>query len=315
MSIAEASQGALSQLSAALRLGQGVLNYAPTDFRAYTRVVLPLDRFIFWQPTVPLIIAGSLHYSQELLQNEDETFGQATVIFTTSERIAQFEEAPINTIFLSRAGNFRFAFAQQQGFYSEANLYHYLGHSIPPSMESQFLDTPRTIDPSQAVVSNSLPLWLKLNNYQSLLPGGFSNSLELFPSFIVAPNQKPPYISVHIGDDDTRALAAAPHLGTDRSHFQLVSDKVRVTLYGVQNNQALDFVDCVYQYVLETNNFGIMNMPVVRDAKRTLAEIQALAMKKVIDFEISYHQRRVADVSRQLIEQASTTFTFEESAI
>lgn len=315
MSLDEAGQGASNQLFAALRQGLGVLKYVPTEFQAYTRVVLPLDRFIFWQPTVPLTFDGSLHYSQEMLQNEDETYGQATVIFTTGERIVQFEEAPVNTIYLSKAGNFRFAFAQQQGFYSEAGLYHYFGHSIPPAMASQFLDGQNTIDPSQAVVSNSLPLWLALNNYQCPYFDGFSNSLELLPSFIVAPNQVPPYASVHIGEEDTQALAAAPHLSRNRTHSQLVSDRVRITLYGLQNNAALDFVDCVLRYSVDTNNFGIMNMPVVRDAKRTLPEIQALAMKKVIDFQISYHQRRVADVARQLIKKATATYTFEQSGL
>jgi hypothetical protein len=313
VSIAEAGQGSADQLYATLRAGLANLKMAPTRFQTYTRVVLPIDRFIFWLPTVPLTVEGSLHYPQELLQNEDETYGQATVIFTTNAQIVQFEEAPINAIHVSSVGGFRFAFAQQQGFYSEAGLWHYFGHSIPPAMTTQLLDAPNAIDPSQAVVSNSLPLWLALNNYQCPYYDGFSNSIELFPSYIVAPNQVPPYGSVHIGEENTRSPQSAPRLGLNRTHSQLCFDTVRITLYGLQNNAALDFVDCVNQYSLDTNHFGIMNIPVVTDAKRTMPEIQALAMKKVVTFDISYHQLRVAAVSRQLIKQALATFTFEST--
>jgi hypothetical protein len=80
---------------------------------------------------------------------------------------------------------------------------------------------------------------------------------------------------------------------------------VRITLYGLQNNAALDFVDCVLQYSLDTNNFGIMNnMAVVADAKRPLPGLQAIAQKKVITFQVSYYQQRVANIARQLIRNA-----------
>ena len=316
MSISEAGRGSADQIYAAL---QNVpLEFVPTNFQAHTRVVLPLDSYIFWRPTVPLTIVGSLHYSQEIVQGEDETYGQGTIFFTAEERVTQFEEAPINTLFVSKAGGFFFAFSQQQGFYSQAGLWHYFGHSIPPAMTSQFLssnsdnpNSPQYIDPNQAVVSNSLPLWLALNNYECPYSDGFSNFIELFPSYIVAPNQVPPYGAVHIGEEDTRALAAAPYLTINRSHSQLVADKVKITLYGLQNNAAMDFIDCVLQYSIDTNNFGIMNMPVVTDAKRSVAELQALGMKKTITFEISYHQQRAAVVARQLIVEASATFQFE----
>ena len=46
---------------------------------------------------------------------------------------------------------------------------------------------------------------------------------------------------------------------------------------------------------------GIMNLPIVRDEKRTQSELGTLAMKKIIDYEISYHQNRVNTVARQVI--------------
>jgi hypothetical protein len=302
-----------TQTRGALRDGLEILSQGPPRdvvFQAYTRTVLPLDGFVFWVPTVKETIRGSLHYGQEIVQVEDETQGLATVTFTSEEQVTLFTDQPINTLYVATVDGFRYAFSQQQGLYAQSGpLFHYFGHSIQPAMSTQLLDRPQSIDINQAVTSNSLALWLGLNGYASQFYDGFSNKGVpfkvkppiLFPSFMVAPNETPPYGSVHIGDDDTRALQATPYLDVNRNHYQLVSDRVRITLYGLQNDTCLDFIDTVNQYSLNTNNFGIMNMPVIRDAIRTQAELQTRAMKKLVDFEISYQQTRVAQVARQLI--------------
>ncbi len=294
-------------MSATLGAGLDTLDLsAQITFQAYTRTVLPIDKYVFWQPTTQLTLTGSLHYAQEIVQNEDETLGLATVTFTTQTQVTQFAGSPPNTIYVARCGGFRYAFSHQTGFYSQAGLWHYFGHSIQPAMASQLLDPPITIDPTRAITSNSLAIWLSLNNYQSPYADGFSNSICLFPSFLTEPNLMPPYGAVHIGE--TRALQSIPRLSKNRTHTQLVSDRVRITLYGLQSNEALDFVDCVLAYSNNTDNFGIMNMPVVSDAKKTQAELQAIGMKKEVEFEISYYQVRVASVARQLILSAMPTF-------
>lgn len=313
-------------------------------FQAYTRVVLPLDGYIFWSPTTQLVIAGSLHIAQEIAQNEDETYGAATVVFTAEAPVTQFIAAPINTIYVATVNGTQFAFSQQQGFYQQAGIWHYFGHSIPPALSTQLLSSPNQIDPNQAVVSNSLPLWLALNKYgpatliqvpvldssgQPVLdssgnvittpsvvyPDLFNCNVTLYPSFVVSPNLVPPYGVVHIGEEDTRALQSAPYIDVNRNHWQLGSDRVRITLYGLQNNAALDFLDCVEQYSVNTGNFGIMNMPIVRDAKRTQSELQAIAMKKYIDFEVSYYQFRAQQIARTLIEAVQITFIFPQSSV
>lgn len=294
-----------------LRAGLENLKTVDTTFQAYTRVILPIDKFIFWQPTTPFTVKGSLHYSQEMLQNEDETFGQAMVIFTAEEKITQFEERPVNTIYVLKVAGFRVAFAQQQGFYSEAGLWHYFGHSIPPAMTTQLLDAPNQIDVSQAVVSNSLPLWLALNNYQCPYYDGFSNSITLMPSYIIDPNDVPPYAAVHIGEQDTTSPQATSHLSLNRTSTQLCFDTVKITLYGLQHKAGIDFVNCVNQFSLDTNYFGIRNIPVISDAKRALPELQAIGMKKVVTFDISYTQVRVDEVARQLIKTATVDYIFK----
>jgi hypothetical protein len=284
-------------------------------FQGYTRVVLPIDGYVFWSPTVPYTIKGSLHFSQEMQQAETETVGFATVLFTSKQQVPEFTKSPINTLFVGSAGGFRFAFSQQQGYYEQAGFWHYFGHQVYPALASQLLDQPGQIDPNQAVTSNSLAAWLALNTYKAPYFDGFSNSITLYPSFLVPPNLTPPYGIVHIEPTGTRAIQAAPLLDLNRDHYQLAADTVRVTLYGLQNNAALDFLDCVWQYSLDTGNFGIMNMPIVRDGKRQQSELQAIAMLKVLDFEVDYYQTRVNAVARQLIKSATPTFIVSGASV
>jgi hypothetical protein len=106
---------------------------------------------------------------------------------------------------------------------------------------------------------------------------------------------------VHIGEEDTDVVAAFPTLGPTASHQQLARDRVRVTLYGLNNAAALTFQDAAIAYGSDTEVFGITNMPTVRDVKETQAELLTLAMKKRITFEVSYLQSTMRDVARQLI--------------
>ena len=102
---------------------------------------------------------------------------------------------------------------------------------------------------------------------------------------------------VHIAPEGTAALQAAPRIDSSGSHSQLAQDKVRVTLYGVRNDQALDFMDCVLQRSADYGEFGVMNMPVVRDDKRPQVELGAIGQKKLIDFDVSY-AKAVTSVSK-----------------
>ena len=175
-------------------------------------------------------------------------------------------------------------------------------------METQVVDDPRSLNTRDVVVSNSLPLWLALNGYQPAT-GGFGNpGLTLYPSFLLPTNLAPPYAAVHIPPENTRALTGAPRISRDSSHTQLCADVVKITMFGMRNFNALDFLDCVLQRSLDYDEFGIMNMPVVRDEKRTQSELNAIAQKKSLTFEISYYQNRMNDIARQLILSAIPTF-------
>lgn len=317
-----------SQINAALKDAIAVLGQTQTvSFRRYRRVVLPIDGFVFWLPVgeTTLDVVGSLHYTQDVVQSQDETYGQATVKFSTAQQVTEFTAAPVNLIYVANIQDaqdntiFRYAFRHQNGFYDAAGIWHYFGQSIPPAMLTQLLDDPNSIQPDQAVTSNSLALWLPLNNYATPFYDDFTltgipfieKSPTLFPAFLADPNETAPYGTIHIPDNYPQSLQVSPYLDANRNSIQLGWDRVTITLYGLQNNAAVDFLNTVLQYSRQTNNFGIMNMPIVQDVNRTMPEIQARAMKKQIEFEVSYYQTRVDNVARQLIKQAQMTFLFK----
>lgn len=133
-------------------------------------------------------------------------------------------------------------------------------------------------------------------------------TLPLYPSYAVPQNLAPPYASVHIVPDSTEAIQAAPYLDATLTHWQLVSERVRITIYGLRNYNALSLVDAINQYSLDSDLFGIMNMPTLRDEKRTQVEIGVLAMKKSIEFKINYYQTTARQLARQLIVSCIPTF-------
>ena len=297
---------AIDQAARELSLDQEI------TFQPYTRVVLPVDGYVFWKPsTAAFKVKGSLHFTQAVEQNEEETFGLANVLITTRNRLVEFETMPPNKLYVGQIGDkdgeprFRFTISAQNGRYRAAGLWHYSGRSVSPALSSQLLDKDGTIDASRAVVCNSLPLWLDLNTYVPLWAGQFKTGITLYPSDLVEPNLKPPYGIVHIGGNDTRSLQSAPYLDSTMSSWQLAADRVRVTLYGLQSDEAIAFHNAVLAYSRDTDNFGIMNMPIPRDEKRIEPGMQAIAMKKSIDYEVSYVMSRVAQIARQLIKQAT----------
>lgn len=292
-------------------------------FTRYVRVVLPLDGYVFWaksgllsasallnaaafntaafnqpqtaaQAAETVQVKGSLHYTTDNQQDETEGFATDHVVFTSEVDIDELNTINPATLFIAEIDGIRFSFSRRAMFYRQSGLYHYQGDAVYPTMETQLLDTLVGFDSRNVVVSNSLPVWLSLNRF-----------MPMFPSFLVPDNVAPPYCAVHIQPDGTRALQSAPYIdaGTG-SHYQLAADRVRLTIYGLRNFNALDFLDYVLDYSANTDAIGIMNMPIPRDEKRTQAELNTLAMKKTIEFEVSYLQARVREIGLQHINSA-----------
>ncbi len=306
-------------------------------FKLYGRVVLPIDGYVFWvrsdllarpgfqqsglvttaqlsqeemRPNI-LTATGSLHYTADVRQEEPETYAANRVVFTATEEINGLNDVAPGTLWIGEHDGLRFAFSSLSMRYRQAGLFHYQGFAVYPDMAPQVIDDVQAAPFSSAqIVSNSLPAWLALAAYAP--PWAFWGPLPtLFPSFLVPDNEAPPYAAVHVAPEGTLGLASAPTIDRATStHTQLCRDTVRVTLWGARNTNALDFIDAVNQYSLDTNAFGIMNIPVVQDEKRTQAELGTIAQKKTISFEISYLQHRMNSVARQVIKTCVPTFAF-----
>ena len=330
MSIAE-SLTAQTPLGSALRAGLETLSLGQTiTFTKYVRLVLPLDGFVFWvkadllstsallnasrlnsfganqRPRVitpaPTVVAqGSLHYATDARQEEVANYAANHVVFTSEIEVDDFNQVGSEVLLLGEFNGIKFAFNKRGSFYSQAGLYHYTGDAVYSFMESQFVDKLDGFDVQNVVVSNSLPLWLALPTPTGIpMLGGVP--CPLFPSYLVPDNQLPPYGVIHVQPESTTALQAVPRVDRNSNHYQLVNERVKITFYGVRNFGALDFQDYVVDYTLNTENFGLSNMPVTRDERQPQSEINAIAMKKTIEFQINYYQTRARNVARQLIE-------------
>ncbi len=198
-------------------------------FTQYVRTVLPLDGFVFWvradllsesalngamgyntrgsaygsgllveKPAKQIIAKGSLHISNTKRQEETETYGVSRATFTSEQPLDQgFVAIDDMHIYIGQFGCVRFAFSDQQNFYVQAGLWHYVGDAIYPYMETQIIDTPGDLRTKQLIVSNSLSLWLGLNNNAPFY--GFGNTIPLDPSYLAPPNIRPPFGTVHVG--------------------------------------------------------------------------------------------------------------------
>lgn len=332
-----------SQLEEALAAGVITLSQQQEiTFTKYVRVVLPLDGFVFWVkadmlspsaafgsmaydvetfnesgtiiiPAPTLVARGSLHYVSETNQKEDAVYAVNTVIFTSLDPVEDFNQVSPTVLFIAEFEGVKFAFSKRQSFYRQAKLYHYVGQAVYSTMETQVIDDPAQLNLRDVVVSNSLPAWLALNNYQRSYAGSIVNPpISLYPSFAVPDNLAPPFAAVHILPETTRSLQSAPYLDSSLSHSQLTTEKVRLSFYGVRNARAMDFIDAVNQYTLDTEAFGLMNMPTMRDEKVTQNELSTLAMKKVADYEVNYYQSTMRGISRQLIKHAIVNYIIKD---
>ena len=335
MTTAAEAAAAKSELAADLAAGVDFIGRSQVVcFKLYVRVVLPIDGFVFWvrsdllsrqamiqamtvsgitlldvsQMPAQITVKGSLHYSSVRQQAEDATIDVNTIIFTSIQEVLDFQRIGPNTVYIADGPKkMRFSFSQTRPFYQQADLYHYIGNAVYSTFGTQVIDS---IDQFSAlqVISNSLPFWLSFNGSQVGYPQAMAGpNFTLYPSFVVPDNIKPPFGTVHIEPRQTLPLQAVPYLDRSSTHWQLTKDLVKLTFYGVRNADALSFMDFFNQYSLDTDNLGLMNMPIVQDEKQEQTELNIIAMKKVISYEVSYYQTTARTVGRQLIESAIPT--------
>ena len=312
--INEASQ-APAQLQAALDAGVNTLSSNQTiTFTQYTKSVMPTDGYVFWVANgTTADFTGSLHFITDRHQDEDQTIAANRFIFTALEEVTELNAVNPNTMWIGTwtadGTSIQIAFSDRGSFYQQANLFHYSGYAVYPALSAQLVASAADL-PVEPIVSNSLPIWLAQNTFA-----------PVYPSFLVPDNVVPPYITAHIDPEGTVALGAFPILawpgtvipdsGASPLHnlpsSQLMQDRVKLTLYGFTNQQAIQYLVSLADYSLNTDAFGFCNSPAIRDDKRTQVEIAAIAMKKTINIIASYYQGTADAIARRLILSASVT--------
>lgn len=317
-----AAEAAVSRtpLGADLKAGVDAISYdQKITFTKYVQMILPLDGYVFWvrgdlltpSQAETRTVMGSFHYATDQHQDEAQTFSINRVIFTAQSQIDFFNTINPTTLYLAEYEGLTFAFSSRGNFYRQAAIWHYVGNAIYSDMRSQIITTADQLAAlGPLIVSNSLPVWLGLNTFTPNWP--FYPSLplpfRLYPSFLNPQNLAPPWAAVHIGENNTDPLVSAPFFQPTQSQEQFSYDHVRITLWGATNAMAQNFIATVNQFSYDTGLIGIMNRPIIRDAKRTQNEIEALAQKKIIEYTVSYIQGNVVNFTRQLITSAIPTY-------
>lgn len=300
-------------LQGALEQGLRGISYEQSlTFSLYLRQTVAQDGYVFWVATNNSVtIPGSLHYGTEQVQDEDQTIGVNSVIFTATQEISEFNAVNSGQLWVAdwqtpSGSTIQIAFSRRGPIYQQAGLFHYSGFAVYPALASQFIAS-RLDLPVGPIVSNSLPIWLAQNSFA-----------PVYASFLVPENIVPPYIVAHIDPEFTTPLGAFPVYqwpGTspssnlyDLPSSQLMQDRVQLTLYGFTNQTAIQYLSSLMDYSLNTDDFGFCNSPAIRDEKRKQAEITAIAMKKSIEILASYYQGTADAVARRLILSAALLF-------
>ena len=334
-----------SQMQAALDAGVDAISLQQdVVFRLYRKFVFSQDGSVFWVATpTTLTVTGALHYATDRLQNEDETLGQNLVLLTAEQEVTAFNVVAPGTMWigswplapsyadqLARAGletetgtgieaeggepllvdapvpALQVAFGQRAHYFGPADLYHYSGFAVFPALSTQIVSSPDEL-PEGPIVSNSLPIWLALNDMALV-----------YPSFLVPDNVSPPYIVAHVEPSGTEPLQAfpvytwpgsvIPDSGASPLHSlpwsQLLRDEVDLTLYGFNAQEAARYLASLFDASLNAQTFGFANSPAVRDAKRTQVELTTLAQKKTIHISANYYLNVASVVALRLLLEA-----------
>ena len=322
-SATEAMGFGTNSMASALSAGLDTIDQKQSvSFTLYVKQVLPLDGFVFWLKADQIVsppswlarlpfvlqVDGSLHHATINTQSEDENFATQRVTFTAKEEVSNLSSMSPDTLYMAEVEGYRYAFSARANWYRQADLYHYTGDAVYPSFADILVDNIADLDLENRVVSNSMPIWLMFTQGKT---ASFPNTWDLYASYLLPDNLKPPYAAVHIDGAQTQALGAGRFLDKDGNRFQLVTDTVVVSFYGIRNDAILDWVDAVVQYGVDSvDTFGVMNSPVPVDLHRTQVEISAIAEKKSVTFQVCYYQSRLQAVAQKYILSAYVTHVY-----
>jgi len=291
-----------NQLEGVLKAGLRVIDQSQNiTFIKYTRVILPLDGFVFWvksslldpNTASPILqIDGSFHYNTDQRQELASTIAYQNVIFTTGTEIVDLNDLQPDEIYLGTFNDIQFTFSSHKNYYEQSGLWHYEGQAVYPQMHTQIIDNLSLLDQRSVIVSNSLPIWISLNAYA-----------PVYPSYLVPENLSPPYIVCHINEDRTTALQPIPLVGLEGT-WQLMKDKVKFVFYGFNNQDIQNYIRYIINASWQRDMFGIMSDGIyVRDGKHIQSELNVLAQEKFIELDVSYNQHSVYNAAFAFIKE------------
>lgn len=313
----EAMGAGNSSMASALAAGLDTIDQkSSVAFILYVKQILPLDGFVFWLKADQLLnppdwlvalpkvltVEGSLHHATVNTQSADENFSTQRVVFTAKDPVSNLGEMAPDTLYMAQVEGYKYAFSSRSNWYKQADLYHYSGDAVYPALADMVVDNIADLDLASRVVSNSMPIWLMFTQAKT---ASFPNAWPIYPAYLLPDNTVPPYATVDIDTKMTSPLGAGRAVDKSGNRFQLVTDTVEVSLYGVRNDAILDWIDAVVQYGLDNATvFGVMNSPVPGDVKRMQVEISTIAQKKTVSFQVCYYQSRLEAVVLKYIQSA-----------
>ena len=259
------------------------------------------------QVTLPtdVKVQGSLHYDSMTEQRADATVDSSTVIFTSLSEIQEFNQIGPDFLYIAAYRDIRFAFSSRGYLYEQADLYHYVGKAIYSTTATQVIDDIEDFDP-EVFNSNSIPIWMFMNYYVPPFEGGLTCPFQLFPAFLVDGNTPTPFGSIEVVRTDP--LHPVPVLGRRMQADHLCRDRVTIHMYGAGNRLASDFREFVEQFSVVENKIGIATTGAITDANHIQSELQVIAQRKSITFEVNYLQSVSRDMARQYIVKAKVNF-------
>lgn len=283
-------------------------------FNRYIRLVLPVDGFIFWvkqsliNPLSPslngialnelpdlttiddtIVIDGLFHYSTQNQQDNSQIYAKNSVLFTSSKKLDDFNELGESELLIGSIDGIQFAFNNSGNYYQKAGVWCYQGEAINPVMRSQIIDDVGQFS-AQKICNDSLPLFMSRSLYA-----------PIFPAFRGLQNLRPPYLSVDVLETKPYQQLASEET-SERRQFCL--DTVKVTCYGLNNNQVLDYIRYMVNEGVKNIDFGINNAPVAKKIDIPQSELNVTANAKEITFEVNYYQTRATEIAQKLIESA-----------
>ena len=334
MSTLAENMGANTELGSGLSQGIDTISgYQELTFTLYVKFVLPVDGSVFWvnnalfsdsalynqaitgqaepnspppAPTRVFQAKGALHLSSDIRQAETENVTYNSMRFATMEPIRELNQISPTMLYVANYNGIRFVFNRRENFFQNAGVYHYMGNALYSVMFPQLIESLADFDNYNPVVTNSLPIWLTLNQY-----------FPMYSSYLSNINLVPPYAVVHIEPSSTETYQVQFY-DQQSNPWQLAKDKVKITTYGIRNHDALNFINYVFQYSLNTDNIGIVNMPVIQDEKQYQEEFGIISQRKTIVFDVSYYQTTTNNIARELIKEAFISlneFVPQQSAV